>query len=263
VNDGLVELEHRVSHMAVTDHDVDRTVSGVTRQNVAALDVAQVPDPGGGPQESVSLLHHGSPLLVLLADVEKADSRIVPLLHVPHVGTAQVGEVDQLPRGAVNIGTRIEQENGAIRRGKKGSDRRAIDAIMEPQQHGGTRKQCPGVPGRHKGVRAALSLHLEADGQAGLRLAPHRSQRLFAHADDVGGLMNFDAGTIHTGMAGQLRLQDLCRPDELNEKTRRQVPEGTEGALDLHPGCTVSPHRVERDADHGQLSSTSRRLMPP
>ena len=63
-------------------------------------------------------------------------------------------------------------------------------------------------------------------------------------------------------MARQLRLDHVGAPDQLDREVGRKRFEGGKRTLDLGLRGMVAAHRVERDADHGQLSSTSIRFLP-
>jgi hypothetical protein len=60
----------------------------------------------------------------------------------------------------------------------------------------------------------------------------------------------------------ELRFDRRRLPDELDPEYGGELPERQCDALDLGSGSIIAPHRVERDADHRQLSSTSSRFFP-
>ena len=71
-----------------------------------------------------------------------------------------------------------------------------------------------------------------------------------------------DARAVDAGMRGQLRLDRVGAADQLHGKIGI-FGERLERARDFSPGCVVAPHRVNGDANHLQLSSTSTTFLPP
>ena len=63
-------------------------------------------------------------------------------------------------------------------------------------------------------------------------------------------------------MARQLRLDHIHTPYQLDREVARKRFECGNRTLDLGLRRMVSAHRVQRDADHRQLSSTSIRFLP-
>jgi hypothetical protein len=61
----------------------------------------------------------------------------------------------------------------------------------------------------------------------------------------------------------ELGLDGAAAPDQLDQEPLRQLGERFYNPRDFGPRSAVSPHRVQRDANHAQASSTSTRFLPP
>ena len=94
------------------------------------------------------------------------------------------------------------------------------------------------------------------------RLTADGLKRFLSHADDVGCLDDLEPAPIEVGVARELGLDGLRLADELHAKAGRQLAQRERHTLDFGAGSLIAPHRVERDADHAQLSSTSSRFFP-
>ena len=77
-----------------------------------------------------------------------------------------------------------------------------------------------------------------------------------------GGLDDLHPAPVEVGVPAELGLDRAGLADQLHAERRRQLAQGERDTLDFGAGSLVAPHRVERDADHAQLSSTSRRFLP-
>ena len=258
----LVELEDDIPDEAVADHDVDHADLRVTGHDIPTLDVAHKVEIGGLFEEAVRLLGGGVTLLVFLPDVQQADLGIGPPQHILHVDRAEPRKAEQLPGRAVDGGACIEHQNREVRGGEERRDRRPFDARVESEQHRGAYQDGTGVAGGHEGIRAARLLERQSDDKTRVRLFPDCGEWLLVHADHIRGLMHLEAGAIYAGKPGQLSLDRLPAPHQLDEEARRELGQGLYRALDFGLRGVVPPHGVESDADHAQASSTSIIFLP-
>ena len=187
---------------------------------------------------------------------------MAPAEDVAHVDGAEVGEADQLPGGAVEVGAAVEHEHRLAAGGKERGDRGALDAVVEAEQHGGGGEGGAGVAGGEEGVGPPLLLQVEADHEARLGLLPDGRERLLAHADDVSRLVDLEAAAVDVGMWGELGLDDLGTADQLDHELVRQARERLQHPGDFGLRRLVAPHRVHGDANHAQASSTSICFLP-
>jgi hypothetical protein len=134
---------------------------------------------------------------------------------------------------------------------------------VQAQQHGGAGEHRAGVAGGDERVGPAVALERETDDHARLGLPADRLEGLLAHPNDVGRLVDLEAAAIDPGMSGQLGLDGARAADELDQETLRQPRERFHHPRDFGPRSAVPPHRVQRDANHAQASSTSTRFLPP
>ena len=95
-----------------------------------------------------------------------------------------------------------------------------------------------------------------------MRLLANRGQRLLRHADHVGGRMDFDPSSVDGRMARELGLDGVGTAYQLDPDDVRQRGERLSNSTDFGLRRMVAPHRVYRDADHAQASSTSISFLP-
>ena len=115
---------------------------------------------------------------------------------------------------------------------------------------------------RDEAVHRALGMEPDANHQGGLGLAPDGLEGLFSHANDVRGFVDHDPGPLDPGVLSQFALNHLGLTDQVDFEGRGKVGQGQSGPLDFHARSVVTPHRIQRDADHLQASSTSIRFLP-
>ena len=97
-------------------------------------------------------------LHVLGADVQNADGRLRNPVHGGHEGLAHDGELDQLGRIALDIGTDVEHGRIALRGGPAGDDGRTLKARRghAQQQFGNGHKSAGVARGDHGSGLARL-----------------------------------------------------------------------------------------------------------
>ena len=137
-----------------------------------------------------------------------------------------------------------------------------VRRFVKAQQEGRRREHGAGVAGGNKRIGLARLLKAEPDDYAGIRLPADRGERLLTHPDDVRCRHHVDAGAVDATVRGQLRLDGFGAANQLHGKIG-MFGERLERARDFGPGCVVTPHRVNGDANHFQLSSTSTTFLPP
>ena len=120
----------------------------------------------------------------------------------------------------------------------------------------------PVLPAETKASDVAVLLKRQADDDAGIGLASNRGERLLTHADDIGRLMNLDARPVDAGMSRQLGLDRVRLPDELYYEVVRVCGERIDDTGDFRLWRAIAAHRVYRDANHAQASSTSTCFLP-
>ena len=123
----FVELQQDVSGETIADQDVARPF-----EDLATLDVADEVEPRVGSEQPVGLLGQLVALLGLFPDIEKADSGRLQPQHVGHVDPTEVGELNEVPRLAVDVGAGVEQQDWCSAGRKERSDRRAFNARERP-----------------------------------------------------------------------------------------------------------------------------------
>jgi hypothetical protein len=119
-----------------------------------------------------------------------------------------------------------------------------------------------GIAGGDECVGLAFADQSDPDHEAGFAFATDGFERPIGHADDFGRFPESEPRAIEPWMPGELLLEGGCRADQLEPESWRQLAEREHGPLDFGARGVIAPHRVERDADHPQLSSTSSRFLP-
>jgi hypothetical protein len=133
---------------------------------------------------------------------------------------------------------------------------------VEPEDDRARGQDGAGVAGRDEGVGPAGLLQAEADDNGGVALAPDRLERLVGHRDHLGGGHDPQPGAVGVRVPGELGLDRVGAADEQQLAPRRQPGQRPDRARDFRRRRVVAAHRVERDPDHAQRSSTSIRFCP-
>ena len=181
---------------------------------------------------------------------------------VPHVDGAEVGEADQLPGGAVDVGAAVEDQHRSVGGGKQGGNRGPLDPVVQPEQDGGGGQHGAGIAGGDESVGAAGLLQAETDHDAGIGFPADGGEGLFRHADDFGGLVQLYAVPVGLRMLASSGLDDIRTPHQLDDEfPGKSVRASTTPAISAC-GARVAPHSVHRDANHPQASSTSTCFLP-
>ncbi len=246
----LVEFEDHVPDKAVAHDHVDPPLLALPRQDVPALDVADVVDPRGLLEELVCFLHDRIPLLVFFADVEQAHPRTRLVQHVAHVHRPEVREADELARVAVHVGAAVEHQDGVHGRRKQRADRGALHPFVQPQHQGRGRHHGAGVARRDERIARPLLLEADPDGDGGAGLALDGGQGLLAHAHHLGCLDDLEAVAVDGAVRLERGLDVAGPPHELDPERGREFAQGLHRALDLHSRRVVPAHGIQRDADH-------------
>ena len=106
---------------------------------------------------------------------------------------AHDGELLQILRLGIDVGTHIDEDGGgALGGGKNGSQRRTIDAGNRAQDHLGGGHGRSGIAGSDEAFGFAVAHQAKADAHGRIALAAHRLRGLFLHADDLRGIDNAD-----------------------------------------------------------------------
>ena len=197
----LVELQHDIPHEAVAHDDVNLPVAGMRHHDVAALDVADVPDARLALEQHVRLANHRPALFVLFADVEQPHLGLRYSHEIAHVDGAKPREVHQLLRCAIDVRAGIDHQHRALDGRKWRGHGRAIHAVVQAQKDGRTRKRGAGVPRRDEGVDLTGAMQVQADHQGGIGFLAHGGERPLRHADHVGRGDDPQPGPIDVAVA--------------------------------------------------------------
>ena len=163
---------------------------------------------------------------------------------------------------AVEIGAAVEHQHRLAAGGKQRGDRGALDPVVKAEQHGGRGEGGAGVARGEEGVGPPLLLQGEADDDAGVGLPPDGGEGLFPHADDVRRLVDLEAAPVGLRVLGQLGFDRVGPAHQLHQKRAGKTGQCFERSGDLRLGRLIAPHRVYRDANHAQASSTSSCFLP-
>src|SRR6185437_15781088 len=109
-SDCLVKLEDDVTDKTVANDHIEGTTIAGASGKITAFDVA-VEVESSLLKEHVRLLHHRVALLRLLADREEPDRRIGAAEDALSVNCANPRELEQLPAGAVDVGTGVDDDD--------------------------------------------------------------------------------------------------------------------------------------------------------
>ena len=198
-------------------------------------------------------------LFVLLTDVQEPDAGLRPVQHVAHIDRAEVREADELAGVAVHVGSAVDHQHWMDRGREQRTDRRPLHPLVQPQQQRRGRHHRAGVARGDEGVRFPLLLQPEPDRYGGPWFALDRRERLLAHAHDLGCLDDLEPAAIDRSVGLERRV-DVGRPaDELDPEARRQVAQGQHCPLHFYARRVVATHRIQRDPNHRQASSTGTR----
>ena len=114
---------------------------------------AQQPRGGRFAHELARALDRLAALDDLLADVEQAHAGRGLAVHSRHQGRAHDGELQQVLRRAIDVGTQVEHRGiAALAVGHNRGDGRPVDAVDRLQHVPRHRHQGTRVPGRHAGI---------------------------------------------------------------------------------------------------------------
>jgi len=139
------------------------------------------------------------------------------------------------------------------------ADRRPLHPPVQPQQQRRGGHHRAGVARRDERVGFPLLLQPEPDRDGGPRLPLDGGQRLLAHAHDFRCLDDLEPAAIDVDLRLERRLDVGGPPDELNPEGRREVAQGQHRPLHFHARRVVATHRIQRDPNHRQASSTGTR----
>jgi hypothetical protein len=124
----FVELEENVSDEPVGDEHV-----ATPANDLPSLDVADEVEARVRREELKRLLRALVALLRLLSDVQQPDTRTIQVHEVLGVDVPEMGELPQMKRLTVDVGSCVEQEDRISRRWKHRPHGRAVDALEGPE----------------------------------------------------------------------------------------------------------------------------------
>ncbi len=184
------------------------------------------------------------PLLRLLTDAEQGDSRLGPAHRVPGIDAAEVRELHEMVRLAVDVRARVEEKAVPARRREDGSDGWPVHSGQWPEREERRGHDGPGRAGAHEGVRLALLVHLEPDDDGGCGLAPDHVCRWVRGRHPIRGVA--DREPVGNALVlRERRSNDVFVPDEHDLDVRLQLRQGLESTRDLGAGRVIRPHGVE------------------
>src|SRR5438270_1412794 len=177
-SDGFIEFEDDVADEAIADDDVERPTVAGAGGKISTLNVAVKIEPGF-LEEHMRLLHDGVSLLRLLSDRKESDRRVGATEDALSVNCAKPGKLEQLLAGAVDVGTRINDDHRICGGRENRGDCRTCETRLQLEQHRRRCHLCPGIPRRNERVGPAFRLQAEADYHRAVRLPAQASGRLF------------------------------------------------------------------------------------
>lgn len=188
---------------------------------------------------------------------------------VPGIDVPEPSELYELGRRAVDVGSRIEDDDRLGGRWEHRADGGPGQPGMEPQDERRRGHLRAGVPGGDEGVGGALSLQPQADGHRRIGLAAHRDGGLVRHLDDLVGIDQDEplgGGADERRRVDQLAFEDGPHdggpPDQLELVGRIELLERQQGRRDRGLRGVVAPHRVQGDPRHDQALRAATRCAP-
>jgi hypothetical protein len=230
--------------------------------DVATFDVSYVMKTRAPAQQGMGFTADRIPFLLLFPHVQQANGGAGATQDIPHVDAAEVCEPNQLTRRTIDVSAAVQNEHWLAGGGEKGGDGGPLDPIVQPQEKRGGGEQCAGVPRRDECIRAAGLLQSQPNDDAGFAFTAHCRERLLRHTYDFSRLVDLETAAVGIGIFGQFSGYDFGASHQLNDEVTPKRREGLERAGDLRLRGVIAPHRVHRDADHAQTSSTSTCFFP-
>src|SRR6266542_4258592 len=117
----LVELEYDVADEAVADDDVNRPAIADSGGQVPAFNVP-VKVESCRLEQRMRGFRRRVAFLLLFADAEQPDDRSVPAEDELGIDRAEPGELNQLYGGAIDVGSRVDDDDWLARRWKHSRD---------------------------------------------------------------------------------------------------------------------------------------------
>ena len=178
------------------------------------------------------------PLARLLAVGEQRHARARDPHRDLHEGGAHVRELHEVLGPDLDVGARVEQQEGRAGNRHQHGERRAVDAApaLDPEQRGGQRGA--GGPACHERVRAAVGDRRDGLDDRGLRVGAHGARGILGLGDRVRGVDDLDA---------LARLPELRRGAV--QQHAQAAGRGQRGAARHLGGAQIGPVRVHRDRD--------------
>ena len=189
--DAFGAFEEDVADEAVADGDVDVGVG-----EVAAFDVAAEVEAGGVAEHVEDLAGYFGAFAFFLAVAHETDDWVFDAEEVLHVDAAHDGLLEEVDGAAVDAGTGVDEEAGAVEVREGSADGGAFDAAEGAEFDGGGGDGCAGVASADDGLGAALFDEIGGDGDGAVLFLADGFDGAVVHVDDLGGVDDFDARVV-------------------------------------------------------------------
>ncbi len=247
--DALTGFEGDVADEAVADDDVRGAI-----EDVAALDVADevkrecLEERQGFPGEFVALGF-------FLADGEQADAGAGDLEDAAGIHFTHDGELLEVVRLAVNVGSDVKQDAGIARGGGHGcGEGGAVYAGKRAEDHFCGGHGGAGVAGGDEAGALLLADELEADAHGAVFFGTDGVRSFFVHADALRGVVDDDGQVFFFEVFVEEVAELGFGPNEMHPDRERAA--GKNRPPDLGFGCFVGTYCVQRNIDEHGAQST-------
>ncbi len=231
-------LQCHVSREAVGDDHVE-----VALEEVPALAVA-LEAQRRALQRRSRRPGHGRSLRGLLAVRQHRHPGSGNALDAAAVDLAHEGELHEMHRPAVHVGSNVDQHRGPLHRRQHREDGRPLDRPGAAENEHGPRHDGAAVAGAHHPRRLAALHELEAGADGVLLLAAHRLSRVVAHLDDLGCMLHLDGQAPTRPLTLELAAHALLGPDQDDGLALARC---VNGAVNDDGRGVVAPHGVDGD----------------
>jgi hypothetical protein len=152
---------------------------------------------------------------------------------------------------AIDVGAQVQHAGAALDGRHHLGDGRSFDARDGLEDKACGCHQCAGIAGRHGGLRLAFLHEIDRHPHGRIFLVLQGELRRLVHAYHLGGMLDTDARTRNTRMAGQFSL-DGCLVSDKNQIGVGMVLQELDRCWDGDLEANVTAHCINRDGDSHQ-----------